>query len=87
MPAPHVTTVPPEVWAEASRLREDLQVSSALARLGRELISLLETPEILTRLAQLTRELLRAEVSGTVVWMPTEEDYALVTGPPGVGGA
>ena len=72
----------PVAWAETARLREDLQVSSALARMGRELIALLDTPQILTRLAQLTRELLGAEVSGTVVWVPAAEDYALVTGAP-----
>ena len=77
----------PSAWADASRLREDLQVSSALARIGRELIALLDTPEILTRLAELTREVLDSAVSGTVVWVAAEDDFALITGMPGVDGA
>ncbi len=48
-------------------LEEESQVAHALVRVGRELNSTLSTPEILTRLCELTTELVACECSDTVL--------------------
>ena len=65
--------------AEA-QLREEAQISAALARVGQELISSLETPTILDRLCQLTTEVLSCDSSYTFFWRPEQAAYVLVAG-------
>ena len=59
-------------------LQEQAAVSAALARIGHELISSLDTPVILERLCQLTAEELGAESSQTLLWRPHEDVYVPV---------
>lgn len=65
--------------AEA-QLREDAQISTALARVGQELISSLETQTILERLCQLTTQVLACDCSYTFFWKPEQAAYVLVAG-------
>jgi signal transduction histidine kinase len=56
-------------------LREEAAVTAALARMGKELISSLDTPVILDRLCQLTAEMLESDASYTVLWRPDEDAF------------
>jgi signal transduction histidine kinase len=55
-------------------------VSGALARVGQELISSLDTPVILDRLCQLTTEVLGCDFSHTWLWQPQESSFVPVSG-------
>ncbi|MGE0683211.1 MAG: ATP-binding protein [Candidatus Binatia bacterium] len=59
-------------------LREEATITAALARVGRELISLLGTPSILERLCHLSAEVLHCECSHTLLWRPQEKAYRLI---------
>lgn len=59
--------------------REDAEVSSALARVGSEMISSLSMPVLLGRLCQLTTEMLRCDSSHTFLWHPEENAYLPVS--------
>jgi PAS domain S-box-containing protein len=59
--------------------REDAEVSSALARVGSEMISSLSTPILLGRLCQLTVEILRCDSSHTFLWLPESDAYLPVS--------
>jgi len=61
-----------------AELQEQAEVSAALARIGHELISSLDTPVILERLCQLTAEQLGADASQTLLWRPHEDVYVSV---------
>ena len=61
--------------AEAT-LREEAQVSTALARVGRELMAAFNTPTILDHLCRLTAEILGSECSHTLLWQ--SQDAAFV---------
>jgi PAS domain S-box-containing protein len=65
------------VGIEAAELyqaqQEEATISSALARVGQELISSLDIPAILARLCRLVGQLLGGERSVIVVWRLTEE--------------
>jgi CheY-like chemotaxis protein len=65
--------------AEAA-LHEQAQVAAALARVGREMISSLDTPVILNRLCQITTEVLACDCSHTFLEDPAEQTYAAVSG-------
>jgi PAS domain S-box-containing protein len=60
--------------------REDAEVSSALARVGREMISSLSMPVLLGRLCQLTTEMLACDCSHTFLWHPDEDAYLPASG-------
>jgi PAS domain S-box-containing protein len=64
---------------EAFRAAE-AETSAALARVGRELISSLETPVLLDRLCRLTTEVLGCEVSQTWLWDPGNDVYLPISG-------
>ena len=68
------------VAADAERrLRDEAQVSAALARVGQALIASLDTGELLERLSQLTAEVFGSNASHT--WLREPDDtYRLVTG-------
>ncbi|MFI5395391.1 MAG: ATP-binding protein [Candidatus Binatia bacterium] len=61
-------------------LREEAHVSGALARVGQELISSLDTPVLLNRLCQLTTEVLECDWSHTALWRPREQVFVPVSG-------
>ena len=63
--------------AEAT-LREEAQVSAALARVGRELMSAFNTPTILDYLCRLTAEVLGCECSHTLLWQPQDAAFVPV---------
>ncbi|HKA55665.1 MAG TPA: ATP-binding protein [Candidatus Binatia bacterium] len=65
--------------AEAA-LQEEAQVAAALARVGREMISSLDTPVVLNRLCQLTTEVLACDCSHTFLEDPLGQTYAAVSG-------
>jgi signal transduction histidine kinase len=60
------------------QLREEVEVAAALAKVGRELISSLNTPVILERLCELTTEVLGCNASHTLLWRPDEDAYVPV---------
>ncbi len=60
--------------------REEAQIAAALARVGQEMISSLDTPVILERLCQLTTEVLPCDCSHTVLWDERESAYVPVSG-------
>jgi PAS domain S-box-containing protein len=60
---------------EAARA-EEAATSTALARVGRELISSLETPVVLDRLCRLTTEVLDCDFSSTWLWTAADGIYA-----------
>jgi signal transduction histidine kinase len=68
-----------EVLAAANRRAEtDATLFAALARVGREMISLLDTPVILDRLCRLSTEVLDCDWGATWLWQPAEEEYVCV---------
>ncbi len=64
--------------ASEEALRQEVQVSSALVRVGREITSSLDAPAILSRLCQLTAEVLECDCSHTFLWQPQEQGYVAV---------
>jgi signal transduction histidine kinase len=56
-------------------LRGDATTTAALARVGRELISLVGVPPILKRLCELSAEVLQCDRSYTLLWRPKEKVY------------
>ena len=63
--------------AKTEQLRDEAEGSATLARLGHELISLLDTPTILDRLCQLTAEELGSDSSRTFLLQAEEGVYLL----------
>jgi PAS domain S-box-containing protein len=59
--------------------QEEAQIAAALARVGREMISLRDTPLLLDRLCQLTTEVLGCDASHTLLWKPEEDAYVPVS--------
>jgi len=60
--------------------REDAEVSTALARVGSDMISSLSMPVLLGRLCQLTTEMLGCDCSHTFLWHPEDDAYLPVSG-------
>jgi signal transduction histidine kinase len=67
-----------ELHASKEAVRQEAQISAALVRVGREIISSLDAPAILNRLCQSTAEALECECSHTMLWRPQEQGYSLV---------
>jgi PAS domain S-box-containing protein len=61
-------------------IQEEGKVARALARVGQELISSLNTPILLDRLCSLTAEVLDADYSHTTLWQPQDNAYVTVAG-------
>ncbi|MBI3302079.1 MAG: PAS domain S-box protein [Deltaproteobacteria bacterium] len=61
-------------------LQVEAQISSALVRVGQEMLVLLETPTILNHLCQLTTEVLGCDSSHTFLWQPEEDVFVPVSG-------
>ncbi|MBI3799541.1 MAG: PAS domain S-box protein, partial [Deltaproteobacteria bacterium] len=62
------------------RLKEEAEIAAALARVGQEMITSLNTPEILERLCRLTTEILGCDCSHTVLWQPEDNTYVTAAG-------
>lgn len=70
-----------EVLRESDGLQQqEAEVSGALARVGRELMTALGTPTFLDRLCQVTAEALGCSASHTLLWRPEEDVYVPVAG-------
>lgn len=67
-----------ELRASEEALRQEAQISSALVRVGREIISSLDAPAILNRLCQLTAEALGCDCSHTLLCQSYEQGYIVV---------
>jgi PAS domain S-box-containing protein len=61
-------------------LQAEMQIATALAQVGQELIAALDTPAVLDRLCQLTAEVLGCDYSHTWLWQSQEDAYVPVTG-------
>ncbi len=61
------------------RLQHEVQVSSALAHVGRQLISALDTPEVLDRLCRLATDALRCDFTYVFRWRPEVEVFEPVS--------
>ena len=59
--------------------QQEAQISAALARVGQEMISSLDTPVLLERLCQLTTEALGCDCSHTLLWEARERAYIPVS--------
>jgi len=53
----------------------EAEVGAALARVGREMISSVDTPVLLDRLCQLTTEVLECDCSHTLMWSPGDQVF------------
>jgi signal transduction histidine kinase len=62
------------------QLASEAAVSGTLARVTREMISLLESPAILRRLGAVTVDTLSADCSHTFLWSPREEAFVVIAG-------
>lgn len=60
-------------------LQQEAAIAAALAHVGREMISSLNTPVLLNRLGQLTTEVLACDYSQTFLWKPEDEAYLSVS--------
>jgi len=58
----------------------EARVSAALARVGRELMSSLNQPDLLGHLCQVTAEVLRCDASHTLLFEPTQQTWSIVAG-------
>jgi signal transduction histidine kinase len=69
-----------ELAAAKQRSDSEAELFAALARVGREMISLLDTPVILDRLCRVTTEVLGCDWSYTWMMRPGEDEYVAVAG-------
>jgi PAS domain S-box-containing protein len=60
------------------RLQEEVDIASALARVGGQLISVLDRPVLLEHLCELTCGVLQADASYTLLWDPKEDVFTPV---------
>jgi len=62
------------------QLEEERVIATALARVGQELIAVLDTSHILERLCRVTTEVLHCDCSHTLVWSPKDEAFVPLAG-------
>ncbi len=67
-----------ELRQNEEALRSEVQISTTLAQVGRELTSSLSTPVILERLCQLTASVLGCESSHALLWNSEQDAYTPV---------
>jgi len=63
----------------AAALEDEASIAGALARIGHELISSLDTPVLLDRLCQLTTETVGCDCSHTLLWRRDEDVFVAVS--------
>ena len=68
------------VAAAHARSEAEARIFAALARVGQEMIAVVETPVILDRLCRLTSEVLGCDRSHTWLWKPEEDAFVPVAG-------
>jgi signal transduction histidine kinase len=68
------------VAAAHARSEAEARIFAALARVGQEMIAVVETPVILDRLCRLTSEVLGCDRSHTWLWQPEEDAFVPVAG-------
>jgi len=76
--------------AAHARSEAEARIFAALARVGQEMIAVVDTPVILDRLCRLTSEVLGCDRSHTWLWQPEEDAFVPVAGfgeLPGYGNA
>jgi len=61
-------------------LEDEADIAAALARVGREIIGLVDRPALLDRLCRLATEVLACDVSHTFLWQPEERVFDVVAG-------
>lgn len=61
-------------------LAEEATVSSALVRVGREMLSVADSPDLLERLCRVTAENLHCDASHVFLWDPKEDFYLCIAG-------
>jgi signal transduction histidine kinase len=66
--------------AAHGRSEAEARIFAALARVGQEMIAVVETPVILDRLCRLTTEVLACDRSHTWLWKPEEDAFVPVAG-------
>jgi PAS domain S-box-containing protein len=66
--------------AQSEQLRQEAEVTAALARVGSELISSLDAPVVLERLCRLATEVLPCDAAGAFLLDPGEQAYVPVAG-------
>jgi PAS domain S-box-containing protein len=64
----------------AEELQREAEVTGALARVGRELLSSLNAPVLLERLCRVTTEVLHCDASHTFIFEPEEQAYVAMAG-------
>ncbi len=64
----------------AEALQQEVQISTALARVGQDLIVSLDTPALLDRLCQLITEVLGCDCCHVILWQPERGAYVAVAG-------
>lgn len=69
-----------ELRQSEEALRQEVQSSTALVQVGRELASSLATPVILERLCQLMTVVFGCENSHTMLWQPDQDAYIPIAG-------
>ena len=62
------------------QLAEEKEITSALAKIGQEMITVLDTPDILERLCRVTAEALQCDCSHTLLWELQDKAFAFVAG-------
>lgn len=62
------------------QLAEEQVIATALARVGQELIAVLDTPHILERLCRVTTEVLQCDCSHTLVWSVESDAFVPLAG-------
>lgn len=67
-----------EALERQARIREEGAVNAALARVGQEMISSLDTSELLDRLCRITADVLTCDTSQTYLWLSDERRFAQV---------
>jgi len=68
-----------ELRASEERHRGEAEVAIALARVGREMISSLDTPVLLERLCRLTTEVLECQASHTLLLQPEDDCFVPIS--------
>jgi len=73
-----ITDITQRKWAELA-MAEEAQISGALARVGREIISSANTPVLLDRLCELNTEVLGCDFTRTWLYQPEEDAFGPVS--------
>jgi signal transduction histidine kinase len=65
---------------QTEELQREAQVSAALARFGKEMLAVLDSPALLERLCRVTAELLECDSSHLLLWQPNDDVFTTAAG-------